>query len=495
MKSPAQVGPSTITGPGAGVYAYDRVPFHGRSVPGADCRRMEVVARLFGLASASAAQSRVLELGCGSGAHLLPSAVQHPHSSFVGCDLSGGALEAARRSIEELSLTNVEVRHADLREVDHGWGCFDYIWCHDVFSWVAPDVRQRILAILRGNLAPHGVAFVSYDALPGWHLHGVARDLMRYHAGAFTDPRQAVDQARAILAMAATAQDEDDGPYAALLREEYVSVSAMRDDQLFHLAFSAHHRPFYFHEFTRAIGEAGLQFLADADVPGRLGRREPAAARAFLDALPREGRQQYVDFLKNCTSRNALVCHREVQLRQTPDESVLRDSWISRATAPHGELSVPDALVQEALVRLEERHPEFVAFGDLTRSGALPTGFVVDAWAAGALDVVLSPPGIASRISDHPAVTPLVRLQARESPTVTNQKCEPVRLTDLDRHVVALLDGAHSIHAVTESVASEIQSGRIADGWALRLKYDDVDAVRLTGDILLYLRDQALLVA
>jgi methyltransferase-like protein len=89
----------------------------------------------------------------------------------------------------------------------------------------------------------------------------------------------------------------------------------------------------------------------------------------------------------------------------------------------------------------------------------------------------------------------LVRLQAKEGPTVTNQKCEPVRLTDLERHVVALLDGAHSTHAVAESVAREIQSGRIADGWALRLKYDEVDADRLTGDILRYLRDHALLVA
>ena len=456
---------------------------------------MEVVARLFGVAPASAAQSRVLELGCGSGAHLLPSAVQHPQSSFIGCDLSRGALASARRIVEELSLTNVELRHADLCDVDEGWGCFDYIWCHDVFSWVAPDVRQRILAILRRHLAPEGVGFVSYDAFPGWHLHRVARDLMRYHAGTLTDPRQAVHEARAILALAAAVQDQDPGPYAALLREAYVSFSAMRDDQLYHLAFSEHHQPFYFHEFTQVIGAAGLQFLADADVARLSGPREPASVRAFLDVQPSAGQQQYVDFLKNCTTRNALVCHREVQLCGTPDDSVLRDSWIGWATLPHVELSAPDPQIQEALSRLEERRPEFVAFGDLTSSGPLPTGFFMDAWAAGALDVVLSPPRLSSRISDHPAVSPLARLQAKEIPTVTNQKSEPVRLTDLDRHVVTLLDGAHSTHAVIESVAREIQSRRITDGWALRMQDDDVDADRLTGDILRYLRDHALLVA
>jgi hypothetical protein len=363
-----------------------------------------------------------------------------------------------------------------------------------VFSWVSPDVRQRILEILRRNLAPHGVGFVSFDALPGWHLHRVARDLMRYHAGAVTDPREAVDQARAILAMAAAVQDQEHSPYAALLREEYVSFSAMRDDQLYHLAFSEHHQPFYLHQFTQLIGEAGLQLLADANVPWRSGAREPAAARALLDALPAGGRQQYADFLRNCTTRNALVCHREVQLRRSPDESVLRDAWLSRATAPRGEWSAPDALIQEALFRLEERRPEFVPFGDLG-SGALSTDFFMDAWTSGALDMVLSPPCLSSRISDYPAVSPFVRLQARESPIVTNQKLEPVRLTDLDRHVVTVLDGAHSRYAVSQSVAREIQSGRIADSWALRMKCDDLDADRLTGDTLRYLRDHALLVA
>jgi SAM-dependent methyltransferase len=495
VKSPAHAGPTTTTGPGDAGCAYDRVPFHGMSVPSADCRRMELLGRLFGLAPASAPHSRILELGCGNGAHLLPSALQHPQSTFIGCDLSADALASARRLVEELRLTNVDLRHTDLSDVDEGWGCFDYIWCHDVFSWVAPEVRQRILAILRRNLTPQGVGFISYDAFPGWHLHGIARDLIRYHAGALEDPRQAVDEARTILAMAAAVQDQDSGPYAALLREEYVSFSAMNDDQLYHLAFTEHHQPFYFHEFTQVIGDAGLQFLADGDLArlSRLG--QPATVRAFLDARPPAGQQQYVDFLKNCTTRNALVCHREVRLLETPDDTVLHDSWISRASTPREELSSRDAQFQQALFRLEERRPEYVAFGDLTRSGPAPTGLVMEAWAAGALDVVLSPPGLSSCISDHPAVSPLVRLQASDSPTVSNQKLEPVRLMDLERHVVTLLDGAHSRGAVTESVARELQSGRITDGWALRLKYDHVDADRLTADILRYLRDHALLVA
>ena len=266
--------------------------------------------------------------------------------------------------VDALGLTNVELRHADICDVDEGWGSFDYILCHDVFSWVDAGVRQKILAILSRNLAACGVGYVSYDALPAWGLRGIVRDMMRYHAGGIPDARQAVDQARAMLALGAAAQDQKAGSYAELMREEYYLFSRISDDQLYHLAFSEHHQPFYFHEFIRLIGEAGLNCLGDADVTRLFGPREPAAVRGFLDALPRLERQQYLDFLTSGACRGALVCHRDVEIRDRPEESVLRDCWISLATA-HGESVASNPLIQDALSRLEERRPEFVAFSDL----------------------------------------------------------------------------------------------------------------------------------
>jgi hypothetical protein len=190
----------------SGVYPYDLVPFRSTSVPGADCRRIEVTARLFGLAASPCTRARVLE---------------YPEANFIGCDLSRSALASAQRIIAGLGITNVELRRVDICDVDDGWGCFDYILCNDVFSWVSSGVRQKILTINGRNLAPHGVGQISYDALPGWHLLGIALDMMRYHAARLSDPRQAVDQARAILAMGAAVQDQKTGPYAELLREEY----------------------------------------------------------------------------------------------------------------------------------------------------------------------------------------------------------------------------------------------------------------------------------
>ena len=478
----------------SGIYPYDLVPFRSASAPAADCRRLEVIARLFGLTAAQSTQARVLELGCGTAANLIPLALAHPGASFIGCDLSRSALASAQRVIDRLDLTNIELRHVDICDVDDGWGPFDYILCQDVFSWVAPEIRQRILAIHSRNLAHHGVGYLSYDALPGWRLRGVARDMMRYHVTDLSDPRQAVDRARAILAMGAAVQDQNPGPYAELLREEYFTFSAMSNEQLYHLAFSECHQPFYFREFVQEIGEAGLQFLGDSDVTRLDGPRKPPAVRAFLDELPRLDQQQYLDFLTNCTCRGALVCHRDIQVRSRPEEGVVRDCWISLATAARSQVVAPDPRLQEALIRLEERRPEYVAFSDFVESSALPTSFFMEAYAAGMVDFSLSPRCLSSHITDRPTVSPLVRLQAEEGSTVTNQKCEAVRLTDLVRHVVTLLDGVHSRDDVAESVAHEIKSGRLAFDWTVRLQ-DQLDVERLTGDVLGRVRDHALLVA
>jgi hypothetical protein len=226
--------------------------------------------------------------------------------------------------------------------------------------------------------------------------------------------------------------------------------------------------------------------------------------REFLTALPRLERQPDPDFLTCGACRGALVCHRDVEIRNRPDDSVLRDCWISRATA-HGQsvASNPPSnpLLQDAWSRLDERRPEFVAFTDvadlahLVERDTSPTALFMEAYAARKIDLALSPPRISGRISAHPTVSPLVRLQAQEGAVVTNQKCESIRLTDLVRHVVTLLDGVHSADDLCASIAQEIQAGTLANDWLMRLANDTLDAPRLTDNLLRHLRDAALLIA
>jgi hypothetical protein len=179
-----------------------------------------------------------------------------------------------------------------------------------------------------------------------------------------------------------------------------------------------------------------------------------------------------------------LLCHGDVQLRDRPDEEILRDGWISRTMAPRDERCARPPLIEEALRCLEERRPDPASTADF-----------LDAYATGLIDVALAPRRLAGGISDHPMVCQLARLQVHDGAVVTNQRCETVRLTDLARHVATLLDGAHDRDDVVESVGHEIQAGRAGNVRILRVRDGELNAERVTGDILQHFRDQALLVA
>jgi hypothetical protein len=215
--------------------------------------------------------------------------------------------------------------------------------------------------------------------------------------------------------------------------------------------------------------------------------------RAFLDPLPRCLQQQYVDFLHNSTCQAALVCHGEIQVRTRPDDRMLLDCWISRTPAARGEWVASHAALGEVLSFLEARRPEFVAMSEAAANA--PTAVILDAYAAGLIDLACAARRLSGRVSECPSVSPLVRFQARLGQTVTNQKCEAVRLTDLARHVVTLLDGAHTRDEIAQSIAHEIHAGRAENDWLLRLRDEQLSAERVTVDLLHHLRDQSLLVA
>src|SRR5439155_10600404 len=121
--------------------------------------------------------------------------------------------------------------------------------CHGVFSWVPTAVREKILDICAKNLAPHGVAYVSYNTYPGWHMRGMIRDMMRYHAMRFTTPQNRTQQARALLDFLAQSVRQD-SPYSALLKSELEAVRHQADHYLYHEHLEDVNDPVYFHQFV-----------------------------------------------------------------------------------------------------------------------------------------------------------------------------------------------------------------------------------------------------
>ncbi|HEV3386835.1 MAG TPA: class I SAM-dependent methyltransferase, partial [Gemmata sp.] len=179
--------------------SYDEVPYECHPYPQTHPSRLATIATLFGLSPPPVDNCRVLELGCAGGGNLIPMAEALPESSFVGVDLSLRQIGDGETIVRNLGLMNISLRHASIADVDESYGMFDYVICHGVFSWVPQSTQRKILDISAKCLTPNGVAYVSYNTYPGWHMRGMIRDMMRYHALRFETPDHRVKQARALL--------------------------------------------------------------------------------------------------------------------------------------------------------------------------------------------------------------------------------------------------------------------------------------------------------
>src|SRR5262249_61748376 len=111
----------------------------------------------------------------------------------------------------------IQLLPLSILDVGPDFGTFDYILCHGVYSWVPPAVQDKILAICRQHLSPDGVAYISYNTYPGWHLRGMVREMLRYHVRQFSEAAARVQQARAFLEFLAQAVGETGTPFGQLL--------------------------------------------------------------------------------------------------------------------------------------------------------------------------------------------------------------------------------------------------------------------------------------
>jgi len=144
-------------------FAYDQVLYPALPFAQTHPDRLVTIARLFGMAAAHPERCRVLEIGSSDGGNLIPMALALPESNFTGIDLAERAVARGCAMIDALGLGNIRLQQMDLMHAGAEMGEFDYIIAHGVYSWVPPEVRDHLLSICRTNLAPQGVAYISYN--------------------------------------------------------------------------------------------------------------------------------------------------------------------------------------------------------------------------------------------------------------------------------------------------------------------------------------------
>ncbi len=480
-------------------YIYDQIPYpsvsHSKSHP----NRLATVATLRGMEPAPVEQCRVLEVGCAGGGNLIPMAANLPESTFVGLDLSAHQIARGQAMIAALGLSNITLRTLDILEVRPDLGQFDYIIAHGVYSWVPAAVQEKLLAICRDNLAPNGVAYISYNIYPGWNMLGTIRQMMRYHTRHLADPLEQAAEARKLLDFLANSISTDSNSHGGFL---YVYVNYVKeyllpkdDSFLLHDELAEINTPVYFHEFVAQAEQHDLQYLGEVNFASMMPSEFPAEVNESLRQMVRNTieLEQYLDFLRNRMFRQSLLCHQAVPLSHRFDPERLSRFSVAAAAMPESEspdiqsgavekfkaldgasFSTNHPLTKAAMRHLMDVWPRAVSFTELIAAAGAQLaddGAVAvveeEAQIVGAnllqaysysenlVEFHVYQPRFVTEISDYPLVSPVARYQAAHDQPVTNLRHERLTLDTMTAKLLTFVDGSRDVAGLVAALEAE----------------------------------------
>jgi SAM-dependent methyltransferase len=405
---------------------YDRVAY--RTFPRRQTHpdRLAAVGTLFGMRPAPVTQSRVLEIGCGSGGNLIPQAYTLRGSKFLGIDLAKQPIAAASKTARALELDNLELRVCDLRDLSPSDGAFDYVIAHGIYSWIPAEVRDALLGVCRALLAPQGIAYVSYNAYPGQYERRMLREMLLYRG-------DDVASAREFL--------------RTLPHSEAAALADSPDDILFHDILAPCFHPAWFHEFAAHARDHGLRYLGEADVHDM-----------FDDSgrLVDEGGEQELDFRRLRRFRQTLLCREEVRLTRSIREKQMDGFLFSKC--PHGRRIPGDDPTVEAVAQaLDDVHPLPVRFEELLPYAGSRNALreILRALlAGGCADIHIHDFPCEESVTEFPRASRLARYQAASSLVVTNLCHVPVQLDEVARQLLLILDGRRNQDTLARRLAA-----------------------------------------
>lgn len=473
---------------------YDLVPYFSHPFQKTHPENLFTLARLFGVDAPDFRKARVLELGCAGGGNIIPMGFNLPQGHFVGVDLSKKQLQYGWDMIKELGLTNITLEHMSISDIDDDLGQFDYIICHGVYSWVPPDVQTKILAICSRNLTANGIAYISYNCLPGWNFIKSIRDMMLYHVAGFKAPAEKAEQARSMLQFIINSQGRSDKAYTTYLKSEMDILSRHRDAYLLHDHLEDINEPVYFHEFMERAARLDLAYLGDTDLftmyPDNLDGNVAATLQKIPEIIKAE---QYMDFIRNRRFRSTLLCHKGTDINRKLDVNDIEQFYVLTRALPEKEVAPADMedgapldfttgeatltlrghIPKAAMLILAENCYQPIAYSELCdrireRTGMQHINYIREQLNddlnllrllfAGMIRISSSAGPYTTRVAAKPEVTRMVRYQAEIGASVTNQRHEPTVLNEAERLLVRYLDGSNDLDRLTQLIGEHISS-------------------------------------
>ncbi|MEN9866140.1 MAG: hypothetical protein RL748_1730 [Pseudomonadota bacterium] len=489
--------------------SYDQSPYESYPFFYTRPEHLRAVGIIFGMTPPALATARVLELGSAAGGSLLGFAALYPQSFSLGIDLSGVQIEQGQAQVAALGLQNLQLKAMSIMDIDDAFGHFDYIICHGVFSWVPAEVRDKIMAIAKNNLSQNGIAFISYNTLPGWNNMATVRELMQFHAAGFASIGDKVEQAKLCLNFVRDALADYDDPYSRFMQQEAANLQSKPESYLLHEYLHGENKPFYFHEFMQQAKARGLGYLGDTHLHSMYTGNLPAETNARLLEIGDIVRiEQYMDFIQNRRFRCSLLCHEHIPLNRTVTPSVMDKLYLNlplttpvrpeqidlhddssmvpfQVTGVSGaSINAGNALMKAVMFAFVGQAGREIAVDSLLQSvqSSLPglapaqlqhevTSLLLTLLFKGILRVSAAPVPAVNTISATPCVSSLVRLQVQnpQARWVTTLANEALAIEPFERLALRYLDGQHSRSQIVALLAGEpVRSGE------LELKLDGV---------------------
>jgi len=475
--------------------SYDDLPYASHPFPQTHPARLAALAKIFNLPAEAPATARVLELGCASGGNLIPLAARYPDADFLGVDLSQRQIEEGAQRIARLGLANIRLRRQSLTDLGAEDGAFDYIICHGVYSWVPAPVRHAILRIAHDNLAPTGIAFISYNVLPGWRLRQVLRDALALHAPSQGSLHARVAEARSLITFLEQ-HTPPDGIWGRIFRHEAAQLKGMNDSYIGHEFLEDCNEPCSFTEFMQDAASHDLAYLAEAELTSMLPENMNPPAAPTLRALAGDQLiplEQHIDIFTGRTFRQTLLVHKNLEskcvrkllpaiveglhLSARPDFAFAREEngqTIFKDGAGAG-FATSDSIMKKAVETLIARLPGSTSLDELT--AALKTeGVATEAQSratladglfkmmiANILKPSIEPTRVAANLSPKPVACPLLRGDAAANVlSSANLRHERVDFDIVAQTVTPLLDGTNDRDALVAAVIAAATAGRIS---------------------------------
>ncbi len=479
---------------------YDEIPYESNPYAQSHPEHLRTLGFLFGMDPVSMDKARILELGCSSGGNIIPMAYYSPGSKIIGIDSSKVQIELANSCVKDLGLKNIEFKCCSIADLDGSLGKFDYIIVHGIFSWVPIEIRKKIFEVCGKLLTEQGIAYISYNRLPGWNMVKSIRDMMLYHGSFFTNIHEKINQSKVFLNFVSSSLDGQQSPFALFLKQEMKLLEKQPDSYLRHDHLEEINQPYYFYEFMTEANGYGLQYLADSKVSSMfLGNMPPKVIEQLSVINDIVRLEQYMDFIYNRRFRTTLLCRNNVSLNRSLTADDINKFYLIFKIIPEKPLSTIDLnnkkedlkfyynntemsvsttsptmkailytfaenvinpLKVESIIELASKKIKNSA--EQIKVDLLTQG--MQFFLKGLIDISLVSNVHIKQIPSKPKVSQLTKYQVEKTPNlwVTNNKHERISINFFDKYALRYMDGSISKdQIILKVIENHVNNGEV----------------------------------